>query len=100
MELAGSLQRLQHDAQAPVLDRNVIAKLDTRQHRAVGRKIKDVHLETAPPFRPELGNDLQMGRLRAGRDQLQIDPRRCCRRRVLVSSKAAVRGVGAAELSR
>ena len=59
-ELAGSLQRLQHDAQALVLDRKAIAKLGTRQHRAVGQKIKDLLLETASPFRPELGNDLQM----------------------------------------
>jgi hypothetical protein len=82
-ELAGSLQRLQHDAQALVLDRNAIAKLGTRQHRAVGQKIKDLFLETASPFRPELGNDLQMGRLRTGRDQLQIDRRRCRCRTVL-----------------
>ena len=53
---AGSLQRLQHDAQALVLDRNAIAKLGTRQHRAGGQKIKDLLLETASPFRPELGN--------------------------------------------
>ena len=52
-ELAGSLQRLQHDAQALVLDRKAIAKLGTRQHRAVGQKIKDSLLEPASPFRPE-----------------------------------------------
>ena len=52
----------------------------TRQHRAVAQKIKDLLLETASPFRPELGNDLQVGRLRAGRDQLRIERRRCqCR---------------------
>jgi hypothetical protein len=82
-ELADSLQRLQHDAQALVLDRNATAKLGTRQHRAVGQKIKDLLLETASPFRPELGNDLQMGRLRAGRDKLQRDRRRCRCRMVL-----------------
>ena len=57
-ERAGSLQRLQHDAQALVLDRKAIAKLGTRQHRAVGQKINDSPLETASPFRPELGKDL------------------------------------------
>jgi hypothetical protein len=82
-ELAGSLQRLQHDAQALVLDRKAIAKIGRPQHRAVGQKIKDVRLKTASPFRPELGNDLQMGRHRAGRDQLQIDRRRCRCRTVL-----------------
>jgi hypothetical protein len=69
-ELAASLQRPQHDAQALVLDRKAIAELGTRQHRAVGQKIKDVLLKTATPFRPELSNELQMGRLRACRDQL------------------------------
>jgi hypothetical protein len=64
-ELAGSLPRLQHDARALVLNRNAIAKLGTRQYGAVGQKIKCLLLETASPFRPEQGNDLQMGRLRA-----------------------------------
>jgi hypothetical protein len=43
-ELAGSLQRLQHDAQALVLDRTAIVKLGTPQHRAMGQKIKDLLL--------------------------------------------------------
>ena len=61
-QLAGSLQRLQHDAQALVLDRSAIANLGTRQHRAVGQKIKDSLLEPASPFRPERGHDVWGGR--------------------------------------
>jgi hypothetical protein len=56
----------QHDAQALVPEGKAIAKLGTRQHRAAGQKIKDLLLETASPFRAALGDDLQMGRLRAG----------------------------------
>ena len=58
-----------------------LARVSTR---TVGQKIKALLIETASPFRPELGNELQMGRLHASPDQIQLDRRRCRCRTVLV----------------
>jgi hypothetical protein len=97
-EPAGSLQRLQHHAQARVLDRKAVAELGARPHRAVGQKIKDLLLETASPFRLEPRNNLPVGRLRVDPGQLQIDRRRRRRRRRTVLTGAHQRVLGLAEI--
>src|SRR5262249_38663298 len=74
-EPAGALQRLQRLAQALVLDRQGLAELGACQRHARGQELEHALLEAAALPVLELGDDLQVGRLRIGRDQGQMDRR-------------------------
>ena len=72
--------------------------LRPRQHRARGQKLEHLLLETASLAVLELGNDLQVGRLRVGRDQLQIHRRRCRRGPVLAGEHQVFPGAPEVEV--
>ena len=68
-EPAGALQRLKHLAETLILDRQAVAELGSREHHAASQIVQHLLLETALLPIPMLRDDLQVGRVRIGRDE-------------------------------
>jgi hypothetical protein len=75
-------------AQSLVLDRERVAEPGSRQGRVVGKKRQHLPLQAASLLVTALGDDLQMGRLRVGRDQFEVDRRGSRRGTVLAGAVA------------
>jgi len=94
----GLLQGLQSLAQPLVLDRQIATKLCPCQHGILGKKFEHLLLETVLPIGVNHPDDLQVGCLGIGRDQLQRNRRRSRRCAVLAGEHQTIPGTPQVEV--